>query len=187
MNVCIFYYDGFCEFEVVFAAANFKKNAFSAALENRVYISEENQKYLPDKMIQELNPDDIDLFIIPGGNPSNLYSNGILKEFIKMLNAKGKYIAGICGGTFLMAEYGILDNKKCTGGSTGLIAGAEYISSFEKSYIVNEDVVTDGNAITSTGQAFVEFAVELGKIMKVYKNEDEVQADYKWIKNIKTI
>lgn len=44
MNVCVFYYDGFCEF--VLAVNQFRKNnIFSAALENHVYISEEKQKF----------------------------------------------------------------------------------------------------------------------------------------------
>lgn len=186
MNVCIFYYDGFCEFEAVFAAALFaEKNLFTAALEDRFYISSEKQKFLPDKTIDELNTDDIDLFIISGGDPSYLYNNSKFKGFITDLNKKKKFIAGICGGTFLMAKYGILENKKCTGSGEGIESDSDYIDLFEKSYIVNEDVVIDGNIITSTGQAFIEFAIELGKLMNVFKDEEEAVADYKWLKNIK--
>lgn len=188
MNICVFYYDGFCEFEVVLAAAGFvnsEENIFSVALENRAYISWEKQKFLPDKTIQELNPDEIDLFIIPGGKPEYLYDNSTLKNFITAVNSKNNYIAGICGGTKLMAKFGVLDNKKCTGDNTGLKAEADYIELFKNSIILNEDVVVDGNTITSTGQAFVEFAIELGKVMNLYKDEDEAQTDYKWYKNIK--
>lgn len=186
MNVCILYYDGFCEFEAVFAAALFaEKNLFTAALEDRVYISSEKQKFLPDKTIDELNTDDIDLLIISGGDPSYLYNNSKLKDFIIKLNEKKKFIAGICGGTFLMAKYGILENKKCTGSGEGIESDSDYIDLFEKSYIVNKDVVIDENIITSTGQAFIEFAIELGKLMNVFKDEEEAVADYKWLKNIK--
>ena len=186
MNICVFYYDGFCEFEIVFSYMNFRnENVFSAALENRVYISEEMQKFLPDKTIDELNPDDIDLFIIPGGDPSPLYNNSLLQDFIKSLNLKNKYIAGICGGTELMAKCGILDNKKCTGDSSGIKEDANYIYLFKNANIINDDVVVDGNIITSIGQAYIEFAIELGKIMNVYKNDDEILTDYKWLKNIK--
>jgi 4-methyl-5(b-hydroxyethyl)-thiazole monophosphate biosynthesis len=186
MNICVFYYDGFCEFEVVLTFLLFsKENIFSASLENRVYISEEKQKYLPDKTIKEINSDDIDLFIIPGGNPSYLYSNEIIKDFIKELNLKNKYIAGICSGTKLMAKFGILNNKKCTGDSSGIKADADYIELFNKSIIQDEDIVVDGNTITSTGQAFIEFVIKLGKIMNIYKDKEEMKSDYKWLKNIK--
>lgn len=79
MNVGIFYYDGFCEFEVVLSAMQFKDSYFTVALENQVYISHEKQRFLPDKTIDELNQDEIDIFIIPGGNPEYLYKNSKLR------------------------------------------------------------------------------------------------------------
>lgn len=185
MNVCVLYYDGFCEFEVVFTFTKFRNNIVSAALENRVYISEEKQKYLPDKTIEELNPDDIDLFIIPGGDPSYLYENKKLKDFITALNDNNKLIAGICGGVELMAKCGVLKNKKCTGDGEGIKLDENNKHIFENATIVNEDVVIDGNCITSIGQAFIEFSIELGKLMNIYKNDEEIKESYNWLKNIK--
>jgi putative intracellular protease/amidase len=186
MNICVFYYDDFCEFEVVLTFLQFRKeNTISVALENRVYISEEKQRFLPDKTIEELNPEDIDLFIIPGGNPSHIFENMILRNFLIALNEKKKYIAGICGGTELMARYGILDDKNCTGSSSGIKQDDEYFDLYKNARIHNEDIVIDGNLITSTGQAFIEFSVELGKLMNQYKTYEEAINDYKWLKNIK--
>lgn len=185
MNICIFYYDGFCEFEVVLCAQQFRDRYFSAALENRVYISEEKQKFLPDKTIDEIDPEKIDLFIIPGGNPEYLCDNLKLKGFIDELNKNNKFIAGICAGSFLMAQYGLLKGKRCTGDSSGLIAGEEYMGLFKDAVVTKEDVVVDGNTITSTGQAFAEFAFELCKVMNVYENDDEAVSVYRWFKNIK--
>jgi putative intracellular protease/amidase len=185
MNVCVLYYDGFCEFEVVLAVNQFRENAFSAALENRVYISEERQKFLPDKTIQELNPDDIDLLIIPGGDPTQLYEKEELGEFILKLNEKNKIIAGICGGAELMAYYGLLDKKKANGNSEGFKIDEKNKAMYENINIVDEDVVIDGNCITSIGKAFIEFAIEIGKVMNVYKDEEEIKSDYRWLKNIK--
>lgn len=185
MSICIFYYDGFCEFEVVLCALQFKGNYVTAALENRIYISEERQKFIPDRTIDELNLDEIDLFIIPGGNPAYLYNNIQLKDFIKELNSKNKLIAGICAGTYLMASYGLLENKRCTGASSGIEANGEYIDLFKNSIIVKDDVVVDCNTITSTGQGFIEFALQLCKMMQVYPNDDEAVKAYKWFKNLK--
>ncbi|WP_454052391.1 DJ-1/PfpI family protein [Clostridium sp. Marseille-Q7071] len=187
MNVCIFYYDGFLGYEIMFAASLFdEKNVFSAALENRSYISGEKQRFLPDKTISELNLDDIDVFIIPGGaGNDNLYNNSILRDFITKLNNSKKVIAGICGGVFLMANYGILDNKKCTGDGEGIQLDSEFSYLFDKSHVVNEDVVTDENIITSTGQAFMEFAFEIAKKMNIYDNDDDMLTAYRWLKNIK--
>ncbi|HYE10022.1 MAG TPA: DJ-1/PfpI family protein [Patescibacteria group bacterium] len=185
MKVCIFYYDGFCEFEVVLCAIQFKGSCFTAALEDRVYISEEKQSFLPDKTIDELNPDEIDLFIIPGGNPRYLFSNSKLKNFTEALNKKNRFIAGICAGTYLMAQYGLLKGKRCTGDSSGLKAGEAYTDLFKDAVVTNADIVVDGNTITSTGQAFVEFAFKLSKVMKLYENDEEAQSAYNWFKNNK--
>lgn len=185
MNVCVYYYDGFCEFEVVIAAHRFRKNINAVALENRVYVSVEGQKYLPDKTIKELNPQDIDLFIIPGGNPEPLYENAELREFIYKLNAENKLIAGICGGAELMAYYGLLDNKEANGDSQGFRVNESNRHVYDKIRIINKDVVRDGNCITAIGQAYVEFAVELGKAMNVFESEDEIQGYGNYFRNIK--
>lgn len=171
--------------EDVFAVNQFRDNIISVALENRVYISEEKQKYLLDKTIQELNPYDIDLFIIPGGNPMELYENTELKEFMLKLNEKNKFIAGICGGAELMAYYGLLDNKEANGDGEGFRVDESNQHIYEKINIVDKDVAWDGNCITSIGQAFIEFSLELGKAMNIYKNDEEIKNDYNWLKNIK--
>lgn len=185
MNTCVFYYDGFCGYEVVLAVNMLRDSVFAVALENRVHVSIEKQKYLPDKTISELNPDDIDLFIIPGGNPDKLYENKELKEFLLKLNEKNKLIAGICGGAELMAYYGLLDNKKANGGSEGFRVNESNRHIYEKINIVKDDVVRDGNCITSIGQAYVEFAIEVAKAMNLYTNDEEIKEDYNWLKNIK--
>jgi len=41
------------------------------------------------------------------------------------------------------------------------------------------------NIITSICQAFIEFAIELWKVMNTYKNDDEIKHDYNWLKNNK--
>lgn len=185
MNVCVFYYDDFCEFEVVLAFTILKGKVFTAALEDRVYVSGEKQRYLPDKVIQDLNPDDIDLFIIPGGSPEKLYEKAELKEFLYKLNDRNKLIAGICGGAEIMAYYGLLDNKEANGDSEGFRVNEGNKHIYEKVKLVDKHVVRDGNCITSIGQAYVEFSIELGKIMNVFKNDGEAKETLSWFKNIK--
>jgi len=185
MKVCVLYYDDFGEFEVVYTFSQFRDKIEAVALENRTYMSEEKLKFKPDKTLAQLDPAEIDLFIIPGGDPSYLFDNQKLKDFLIKLENNNKYIAAICGGTELLAYHGILNNKRCTGDSSGLNKNADYIDLFKKAKIINEDVVVDGKIITSIGQAYGEFVIELGKIMDIYNNEEEIEADYKWLKNIK--
>lgn len=182
-NVCIYYFDQFWAYEVGLALNVLKDlNIFAAALENRVYISEGNQKLLPDKTIAELNPDEIDLFIIPGGNTVHLFENTELKSFLYELNKRGKLIAGICGGTLLMLKYGLLDRKRV---ASTIKPNSKFIGLFGNSQIVDTDFIMEGNLITAPGEGFMEFGIELGKIMGVYRSEEEAIEDYAWRKNIR--
>lgn len=182
-NVCVLYFDQFWAYEVGLGLNVLKDlNIFAAALENRIYISESKQKFLPDKTIAELNADEIDLFIIPGGNTIHLFDNTTLKNFLYELNSKGKLIAGICGGTLLMLKYGLLNGKKV---ASTVKPDSKYIELFSDSHVVDTDFIIDGNLITSPGEGFVEFGMEIGKIMGVYKTEEEAIEDYAWRKNIR--
>ena len=186
MNVCIFYYDEFAEFEVVLAALQFKDhNIFTAAMEQREYRSEEHQRFLPDYTIDQLQASDIDLFIIPGGDPEPLFSEQRLGEFLKKLHSVGNYLAAICGGSSLLAHFGLLAGKRCTGSGNGLHPEYPHYPLFAEAEITNNDVEIDGTIITAVGGAFTDFATELGRVFGLYSNDEEYQADLKWVKNLK--
>ncbi len=129
--------------------------------------------------------DNIDLLVIPGGDPALLVGNQTLKQFIEQLLARNKKVAGICGGAAVLAGQGFLKGKKCTGLASGIVPGNRYKSYFTGSTLSDQHVVVDGNLITAQGQAYVEFAVELARQMGLYNSEEEVEADIKWFKNIR--
>lgn len=185
MNVCIYYYDDFCEFEAVFTALLFKgERLVTTALEDRTYISEETQKFIPDTTVDQLEPEEIDLFIIPGGEPAPLYNDSTIKNFLLKMNQDNKYIAGICGGTKLMAKFGLLDNHRCNGSGAGIGPDYQDIDLFKNAQIVDQGVVVDGNIITATGESFLKFAVKLGEIMDGFENKERFEKIYTWLKSM---
>ena len=185
MKTYLFYYNGFCEAEVVHSIWFLKEKAISVALEDRIYKSESGQKFVPDITISKVNPSDVDLFIIPGGNPEYLYENKELKDFILELNKKNKFIAAICGGPFLLAKYGLLDGKNCTGGGSGIKPDSEHYKLFDKAILSFDSVTRDGNIITAMGSAFVELAIEVYGVLNLYKDEADKKETYDWLKNIR--
>lgn len=185
MNTYLFYYNGFCEAEVASSLMFLEKKAICVSLEDRVYVSEEGQKFVPDKTVDDVNPDDVDLFIIPGGAPNYLFDNEKLKNFILELDKKEKYIAAICGGPYLLASYGVLDGRRCTGNGSGIVPGSKNYDLFKNAEILSDSIVKDGNIITAVGSAFVELAVELYGILNLYKNEKDREETYNWFKNIR--
>lgn len=186
MKLAFLYYDGFAEFEIVFISQILRKQELVfTALENRIYESEERQKYQIDLTLDKIKAEDYDALIIPGGDPKPLFENPTLVNCIKEFNDQGKLIAGICGGTVLMAGLGLLDGKSCTGNASGILETDADFKYFKNAKINNANVVLDGNIMTAQGQAFAEFAVEVSKYLGYYKNDDEYICDLNWIKNIR--
>lgn len=186
MKIALFYYDEFSEFEVVLACLVLKRQDFiTVALEDREYRSEEGQRFCVDQLIKDVDVDSIDLLIIPGGEPEPLVDNLELKHFVKSLVAKNKKVAGICGGAGLLAGFGLLKGKKCTGLSSGKDPNIPEFQYFSGSTFLDDQVVVDGNIITAQGQAYVEFAFELVRQLGLCGTEEACQAGIRWFRNIR--
>jgi len=186
MKVALLYYDEFSEFEVVLIGLIFRQHNFiTIALEDREYRSEEGQRFLVDQVIQDVDPNEIDLLVIPGGDPELLVNNFELKIFVESLVAKNMKVAGICGGACVLAGYGILNGKRCTGLGSGRNPNIPEYQYFSDTVFLDDHVVVDGNIITAQGQAYVEFAFELARQMELRENQEEYEAGIRWFKNIR--
>ena len=101
--------------------------------------------------LQNLNVDNYELLVLPGGVKSmeilRLYEPAI--EVVKKFNDKDKFIAAICSGTMMLISANILNKKKVTGyyaWKQDLInAGGIFVDS---------PAVEDGNLITSPHYKF---------------------------------
>jgi protease I len=95
--------------------------------------------------IDKAKAEDFDAVIIPGGYaPDILRRHSKVNSFVKEMHLKGKVVAAICHGGWVIISAGILKNKKVTGFyaiKDDLInAGAKFL---------DKEVVADGNLITS--------------------------------------
>lgn len=98
----------------------------------------------------------LDIVVVPGGKGRiQAMHNPKMTEFIIYQSKRVQYIASVCTGAFILAEAGLLTNRKAT----------TYHSAFEelKAYttiiVEKAKVVHDGNIITSAG---VTSGLELG-------------------------
>jgi len=107
----------------------------------------------PDLTIEEVNPNEFDALILPGGvrNPDQLRMHGNVIELIKAFDRQGKPIAAICHGPWLLVEADLLRGRTATSWPsirTDLRnAGAD---------VVDRAAVTDGNLVTSRNPDDVE-------------------------------
>ena len=107
---------------------------------------EKQGKVTPDITIDEVDCDDYDALVIPGGvtNPDALRMNARAVEIVAEFAAAEKPIAAICHGPWLLVEADVIDGVQATSWPslrTDLEnAGAD---------VVDREVVVDGNFITS--------------------------------------
>lgn len=107
----------------------------------------------PDLTVDEVNPDDFDALILPGGvrNPDQLRLHGRVIELIRAFADQDKPIGAICHGPWLLVEADLLRGRTATSWPsirTDLRnAGAN---------VVDEAAVTDGKIVTSRNPDDVE-------------------------------
>ncbi len=158
-TIGILIFDEFLTNELVAPMDVFTKKDFSdkelfnvivIAKEEKVYVSEEGLKVLPDFTIK--NTPKLNVLVVPSSNhPEKQIRDKELIEFIRKENETTDYMASHCAGAFMLAESGAADNKKIV----------TYCSGFEKlqhdypNLLVMNDaifsVVKDGKVISSNG------------------------------------
>ena len=109
------------------------------------YKSKEGYLAEEELSIEKAKIEDFDAVVIPGGYaPDILRRYAQVNNFVREMFEKGKIVACICHGGWVLVSAGILKGKKVTGFSAikdDLInAGAEFL---------DKEAVVDGNLITS--------------------------------------
>ncbi len=131
------------------------------------------QILVADSLISDVNTEDADWLIIPGGDPGaqNLFANSEVKDKIMAHYNKNGRIASICAGpAVVLAPLGVLKGKKATCypglGDAINSNGGEY---------VQQTVVVEPNLITSEGPGTtLPFAIEIIRATKGDKAAETV-------------
>lgn len=179
MNTYILVYDSFVQFEVVLAAYFMKTQSevHTVGLKTSPVISCEGFSINPSTVLGNIDAGDMDLLVIPGGDTGEIAANKELLALIQDMNAAGKPVAGICGGVAVLKAAGILEGRSYTGsGEAGGAASSE-----------EANVVRDGNILTAKPNGYVEFALELGRMMDIYQDEADLQETIDFFKYFKSV
>lgn len=120
--------------------------------------------FCADALSTEVNYDDLDGIILPGGMPGtlNLKADDIVKMIIEKYAAEGKLVAAICAAPEVLGEAGILNGKRatCHPGHEDKLIGA---------MLSTDSVVVDGNIITSRGMGT---AIDFGLAITRYFTDE---------------
>ena len=134
--------------------------ATASITEEKRVVSKHGITVLADITIDEVNENDAEMLMLPGGLPGadNLFASEKLKKMLISANEKGKYIAAICAAPYILGQLGILKGKKatCYPGFEDKLIGAEP---------TGMRVVRDQNVLTGIGMgAAVGFGLEAAAI-----------------------
>jgi putative intracellular protease/amidase len=168
--------DGFADWEPAHAVAELRRSAGyrveSVGLTASPVCSMGGITVLPSKVLSEMDPADVAVFILPGGDRWETDSvEPELEAMIRRLDSSGVPIAAICAATVAMARLGLLRGRQHT--SNGL----EYLRSQVPGYSEAENyadipAVRDRKLITASGLGDVEFAKEIFEELNVLGAEE---------------
>ncbi|WP_084218599.1 DJ-1/PfpI family protein [Jeotgalibacillus alimentarius] len=77
----------------------------------------------------------------------------------------GKIIGAISSAPYLLAQSGVLGDRKYTTGLT--TEQRSFLGVFTEAHFVDAPTVVDGQIVTARGSAFIEFALEYGELLKL--------------------
>jgi len=178
MNVFLYVLDTLADWEISFLIAEINSGRYlRKSIEKPQIIKVGNNldsiktmggiEIIPDIDVDNMDIKKGDLIVLPG---ANTWQNENNQKIINKINENTDItICAICGATFALADNGLLDNKKHTSNSK------EYLKMVCKNYkgenlYEYKPVVVDGNLITATGIAPLEFTFEVIKKMNVMEN-----------------
>ncbi len=167
--------DGFEEIEAlafvdIIRRANI--NISTASLnENSISIGAHGIPVLCDINIKDINYDEIDAFILPGGMPGtlNLDKSSEVNDILDFCKNNNKYIGAICAAPLVLGRRGFLKerNATCFPGFEDELIGA---------YLSEKKVVSDDKIITAKGAGCAhDFAFEFVKIFKGNETAVEIR------------
>ncbi len=157
-NTAIFLADGFEEIEALTVVDLLRRAGITittvSIMGQKKVTGSHNITVLADALIEDINFDDLDMLILPGGMPgtTNLGACKPLTDKILEFNNKGKMLCAICAAPTVFGKLGILKGIKacCYPGCEVDLTGAD---------VQTSPVTVDGHFITSRGMGT---AIEFG-------------------------
>ena len=133
-----------------------------AGIDEKIIEGANNIAVKTDISVYDINSDDFDMIILPGGwgGTDILSKNNKVQTILKEMNSKNKMIGAICAAPFALNCAGVLKDKW-----TCYPSVEEQIN--KNGYIADKKVIIDNNIVTSRGPATaIYFALEIVKLLK---------------------
>lgn len=180
-KVILFLADGTEECEALITVDLLRRAGFklqtASVMERQYIISSSDIKIYADTMAKDVNFDEVDMIILPGGMPGTKYlgKSKIVCNAINNFNETNKPIAAICAAPSVLGKLGVLEGKNaiCYPGFEKELKGAT---------ISEVDPITDANITTASGLGHaIPFALEIIKVLADEKKANKVASEIGYI------
>ena len=149
-TIFVFLAEGFEEIEALTPVDVLRRAGLSvetvSVMDEKVVAGAHGVPVVADKMFAEINPEDAEMILLPGGLPgaTNLDAHEGLNQMILGFAKEEKPLAAICAAPLVFGNRGLLQGKKatCYPGFETYLQGAEYTAAL---------VEKDGNFMTAKG------------------------------------
>ncbi|HYN10345.1 MAG TPA: type 1 glutamine amidotransferase family protein [Vicinamibacterales bacterium] len=164
-SVYVLFVDGFADWEPAHALAELRRHGGyrveTVGLSPATVESMGGMRVVPSTTLDAVNPDDVAVFILPGGDRwAQQPIEPALEAKLRELDDRQVPIAAICGATLVVAQLGLIKGRQHT--SNGLAYLQSHVPGYsEAGRYVDAPAVRDRGLITASGLADVEFAREL--------------------------
>lgn len=175
-NIHLFVFDTLSDWEIGYATAGINNSAFQSrpgqyrvqtvAVHRKPVMTMGGLRVLPDSALDTLEPSQSAMLILPGGLAWDEGLNPKAVEKARIFLAAGVPVAAICGATAGLARAGLLDNRHHTSNAASYLQSTGYRGA---AFYVEKPAVTDGELITASGVAPIEFAYEIFKRLDLYR------------------
>jgi putative intracellular protease/amidase len=181
----VFVFDGLADWEPALALCEIRKSGkfevLAAGHSRKSVVTMGGLNVSPDLAIDEIEPRNAAIFILPGGNRWEEGPDQKVDEFLRRLHSEKVLIAAICGGTLEIARAGLTRGVRHTSNAKSYVKDmvADYK---DEEFYVDELALTDQKIITASGLGSVEFAREIIRELKIYSAADA----HMWFEMFKT-
>jgi putative intracellular protease/amidase len=171
----VFVFDGLADWEPALALCEIRKSGkyevLTAGHSRKTVVTMGGLRVEADASIDEVEPQDTAIFLLPGGERWEKGPDLQVEEFLRRMHAEKVLIGAICGATLEIARAGLTRGVRHTSNAKSYLKDMVPEYKDEKLY-VEELALTDQRIITASGLGSVEFAREVIRELKIYSHAD---------------
>lgn len=187
-TVHLFVFNGLADWEASYAIAGINSPAMPEAtgryrvvtvgLTREPVVTMGGMRVLPDSTLEELDPAESALLILPGGVPWDAGELGEVMPMVARFLGRGAPVAAICGATAGLARAGFLNTVRHTSNAAAYLEATGYKGA---AHYQDAAAVADGGIITAGAQGALEFAAQIFRQLELYPDET-IEAWYQLFK-----